>query len=163
MNARFRRSQGRWVSIQKEKQRLFFDLYPVRRFAAYVLPPFLQNFPPLFPKSFPIINQKTPKIKKAKTRWKSQKCFEEHWKSNPNPKKGHRLGCWGWETWLLTCLGLPRASKKIFFLIFFSDFGNLVRRNDQNIDFLEYFDDKSDVYGTNRAEIVHAVIFWEDL
>jgi len=28
---------------------------------------------------------------------------------------------------------------------------------------LEYFDDKSDVYSTNRAEILHAVIFWEDL
>ena len=36
-------------------------------------------------------------------------------------------------------------------------------RNVQNIDFLEYFDDKSDVYSTNRAEILHAVIFWEDL
>ena len=78
-------------------------------------------------------------------------------------KKGHRLGCWGWETWLLICLGLPRAWKKIFFFTFFSDFGNLVRRNVQNIDFLEYFDDKSDVYSTNRAEILHAVIFWEDL
>ena len=78
-------------------------------------------------------------------------------------KKGHRLGCWGWETWLLICLGLPRAWKRIFFFTFFSDFGNLVRRNVQNIDFLEYFDDKSDVYSTNRAEILHARIFWRDL
>ncbi len=36
-------------------------------------------------------------------------------------------------------------------------------RNVQNIDSLEDFDDKSDVYSTNRAEILHAVIFWEDL
>ena len=35
------------------------------------------------------------------------------------PKKGHRLGCWGWETWLLLCLGLPRAWNKIFFFTFF--------------------------------------------
>ena len=59
--------------------------------------------------------------------------------------------------------GASPGMKEDFLFYFFSDFGNLVRRNVQNIGFLEYLDDKSDVYSTNRAEILHAVIFSEDL
>ena len=151
MNARFRRSQDRWVSIQKEKQR--FTFWPA--LCAALQPMFCHLFSktsgPFFQKPFQKPFQKRPKIKKAKTWWKSQKCFEECWKSNPNPKKGPPPSLLGMRNLAFIMFGASLGMKEDFLFYFFSDFGNLVRRNVQNIDLLEYFDYKSDVYSTNRA------------
>ena len=69
------------MSIQKEKQRFTFDLCPVRRFAAYVLPPFLQNF--------------RPQVKKRKKEEHFKNVLKNVEKVIQIQKKGHRLGCWG--------------------------------------------------------------------
>ena len=80
--------------------------------------------------------QSNKRFKKKRKRWKSQKCFEEYWKSNPNPKKGPPPRLLWMRNLAFNMFGASPGMKQDFLFHFFSsDFGNLVRRNVQNIVF----------------------------